>query len=442
LGQSSVLPGLIYDLVVANNVAYVADGSIGLQIIDVSNPANPVHRGGYDTPGDAWGIAVAGSLAYIADWGGGLQIIDVSNPANPVGRGGYGTSGAARDVTLVGNLAFVAAELGGIEIVDVNVPTNPLRRGGFNTPGAAVGVAVTGNLVYVADGDGGFITLQWRSASPTSAWRAEFWNNETLTGASALVRYDAAINFEWGAGSPAAGVNADHFSARWTRRVNISTTGVYQFDVLRDDGARLWIDGLPVFDAWRDGREEHTLNYYLVAGNHELRFEMYEIGGAARAGLSWTRLTEGMLPDSELSVPTAPPTPSAAPSATPALSPTPTPTETSTPSATPTETPTLTATATLTPTATATESPTATPTMTETPTPVITDTPTTAPPPTPTPTDTATPTASPTVAPTPAVTPTETPTLAPFAGRLAFADRMRSTWRPRAEPAGMRGLLH
>jgi hypothetical protein len=39
--------------------------------------------GGYDTSGQAWDVAVSGNYAYVADGTNGLQVIDVSNPANP-----------------------------------------------------------------------------------------------------------------------------------------------------------------------------------------------------------------------------------------------------------------------------------------------------------------------------------------------------------------------
>ena len=82
-------------MAVSGNYAYVADGDAGLQVIDVSNPANPQRVGGYDTSGDAQGVAVSGNYAYVADGGAGLQVIDVSNPANPQRVGGYDTSGSA-----------------------------------------------------------------------------------------------------------------------------------------------------------------------------------------------------------------------------------------------------------------------------------------------------------------------------------------------------------
>jgi hypothetical protein len=64
-----------------------------LQVIDVSDPANPRRVGGYDTPGYALGVAVSGNYAYVADYDAGLQVIDVSDPANPRRVGGYDTPG-------------------------------------------------------------------------------------------------------------------------------------------------------------------------------------------------------------------------------------------------------------------------------------------------------------------------------------------------------------
>jgi hypothetical protein len=78
---------------VSGHYAYVADGGAGLQVIDVSDPANPRRVGGYDTPGYAGGVAVSGHYAYVADGDAGLQVIDVSDPANPRRVGGYDTPG-------------------------------------------------------------------------------------------------------------------------------------------------------------------------------------------------------------------------------------------------------------------------------------------------------------------------------------------------------------
>jgi hypothetical protein len=76
----------------------------------VSNPAAPVRLGGYNTPGYAEGVAVVGNLVFVADGSRGLQVIDVSNPAAPVPVGvreGDG-SGYVLDVKVLGHLVYLA----------------------------------------------------------------------------------------------------------------------------------------------------------------------------------------------------------------------------------------------------------------------------------------------------------------------------------------------
>jgi hypothetical protein len=107
---------------VSGNYAYVADDTAGLQVIDVSNPANPQWVGGYDTSGNAFGVAVSGNYAYVADGQVGFQVIDVSNPANPQRVGGYATSGGAMDVAVSGNYVYVAAASWGLMILGPRTP--------------------------------------------------------------------------------------------------------------------------------------------------------------------------------------------------------------------------------------------------------------------------------------------------------------------------------
>ena len=123
---------------------------------------------------------------------------------------------------------------------------------------------------------------------PPNSWRAEYFNNETLSGSPAVVKYYTTtyLDFEWADGRPEPGVNADHFSARFRRTVNFSA-GRYKFTVFRDDGARLYVDGTRILDEWRWGRAEHSVEHNISAGNHEIVLEVYEIDGWAAAKLSW-----------------------------------------------------------------------------------------------------------------------------------------------------------
>jgi len=54
-------------------------------IIDISNYQNPVLLDSYNTPSHAYySVFVSNNIAYVADGESGLQVIDVSNPTAPV----------------------------------------------------------------------------------------------------------------------------------------------------------------------------------------------------------------------------------------------------------------------------------------------------------------------------------------------------------------------
>lgn len=129
----------------------------------------------------------------------------------------------------------------------------------------------------------------WEPAPVTIRnWRGEYFNNKTLSGIPALVRDDTQINFNWGEGSPAPGlVGADQFSVRWTRMLDLSA-GSYHFTLTVDDGARLWVNGHLLIDAWWD-QPPHTYtgDIYVPGGATSIKLEYYENGGGAVAQLSW-----------------------------------------------------------------------------------------------------------------------------------------------------------
>jgi hypothetical protein len=61
IGQTGVLPGIVYGVAVSRTTAYVATGRSGLRIINLSDPAQPTETGFNDTPGYAFGVAVSAS---------------------------------------------------------------------------------------------------------------------------------------------------------------------------------------------------------------------------------------------------------------------------------------------------------------------------------------------------------------------------------------------
>jgi hypothetical protein len=128
--------GWTFCLAVADHYAYVADGYIhnsgargdGLVIFDITNPTDLRRVSAYHTSGSANGVAVSGNYAYVTDgyvdsflgddYSVGLVILDISNPANPQRVGGYRTSTSAYGVAVVGNHAYVAAGQDGLLILE------------------------------------------------------------------------------------------------------------------------------------------------------------------------------------------------------------------------------------------------------------------------------------------------------------------------------------
>lgn len=124
-------------------------------------------------------------------------------------------------------------------------------------------------------------------------WWADYFATPDLSGAPVLSRYDAAINFNWGHGSPAAGLPTDNFSVRWIRDVWFAG-GTFRFTVVSDDGVRLWVGDQLVVDEWRDrGPVPITVDHYIPVGTYRVRVEYYERGGGALINVGWSRVVGG-----------------------------------------------------------------------------------------------------------------------------------------------------
>jgi hypothetical protein len=122
---------------------------------------------------------------------------------------------------------------------------------------------------------------------PTTDWRGEYFNNVNLSGVPAVIRTDAAINFDWVYGAPVTGLQADNFSVRWTGSPYLSA-GTYRFSVTTDDGVRLWVNNQLVIDRWVDrAATTNTADVTLPGGAVPIRMEYYDHSLKAQASLSW-----------------------------------------------------------------------------------------------------------------------------------------------------------
>lgn len=75
----------------------------------MTSPENPWLAGSLNT-GPSFGVAVSGGHAFVAAGSSGLVIVDISDPENPAVVGSVITQGGANRVAIAGNYAYVAEE--------------------------------------------------------------------------------------------------------------------------------------------------------------------------------------------------------------------------------------------------------------------------------------------------------------------------------------------
>lgn len=147
-----------------SNCAYIINRMEGIQIFDISRINNPVHLGGFKTPGSVGDMAINGHYAYLADghtkedtvqFSGGFYIVDIDEPANIKLSGRYDIGAHVQGICLSENYCFLAAGDSGIYIMDVKRPDKPKVAGRVMTPNYAFNVRVYGDIMYAIQGGEG-----------------------------------------------------------------------------------------------------------------------------------------------------------------------------------------------------------------------------------------------------------------------------------------------
>jgi hypothetical protein len=156
--------------------------------------------------------------------------------------------------------------------------------------------AITGSdLALLSSTSSGAVTVVSCASDASFDWKADFYSgaafNSYVFSKSTPKPAGPSSWSDWGSASPYPGcVPSDQFSIRWTKTLYFAG-GTYRFLVGSDDGARLYVDGAKVLDAWIDRTyTESTVDVTLAAGNHTIVMEYYEDAGSAVARLDWWAL--------------------------------------------------------------------------------------------------------------------------------------------------------
>ncbi len=144
-------PGYAQDVIIKDDLLYIAQGEGGLLIVGVNDPENPqtVSVTTEEVRGYSTKIAIKDSAVYLAAGTFGITAIDVANPSEPFVTVSNLNMKPARNILIWGNYMFTATSEQGVSIAEISYPVQPDMRGGINTTGYAYGLASTADSSYL-----------------------------------------------------------------------------------------------------------------------------------------------------------------------------------------------------------------------------------------------------------------------------------------------------
>jgi len=139
---------------------YIADGYEGFHIFSLEGEVpSPVSL--FDTPGWNCDCFIMKDIAYLADGSKGIRIVDISNRAIPNELGAVHLNALTREIHAVPGTVFAAAHTAGVMAIDVTDPANPFIAAQYPTVDDARGVFADDRFVYLASGSGGVYIFRY-----------------------------------------------------------------------------------------------------------------------------------------------------------------------------------------------------------------------------------------------------------------------------------------
>lgn len=170
------LPAAGENVIVRDDLAYVAGCQAGLQILNIRDPSKPVRVGENRLPKqDIDAIGLSGNVAYLYDHADGtLRLVDVTDPANTkhLSLFEFGRPFIQGEMDLCRGYAYCVAGEFGVVVVDVRDSKSPKLAAVIDTPGYASDVIVSEDLAFIADGEAGVRVVDVRDpAKPIEVGR-------------------------------------------------------------------------------------------------------------------------------------------------------------------------------------------------------------------------------------------------------------------------------
>ena len=152
------IPGYANNVEVEGEFAYVASGNAGLQVVSLGAArTNPTVIGALDTSGTSVDLRFHSNALVMADGSAGIQLIDINDPGAPQLISTADTDGFAQDIAIQNDLVLVADGSAGLQIIDISDVNQPQAVGQVNGIGTAKGVDVNNTTAVVGTSNGVYI---------------------------------------------------------------------------------------------------------------------------------------------------------------------------------------------------------------------------------------------------------------------------------------------
>ncbi|TSD06899.1 MAG: hypothetical protein Greene07144_1081, partial [Parcubacteria group bacterium Greene0714_4] len=154
-GESIVGSADLQDIVVENGFAFLADGSTGLRIVDISNIASPRHVKDFDLGGRAFNIYKWGSKLYIAVEQKYFNLANVRDPGNPQHTYSEPFTASYKYTSLVLDAKNAYFNGGGVRVYDIANIQSPQKI--KMAPAEIDSIQIQGNYLYSTIGEIGLL---------------------------------------------------------------------------------------------------------------------------------------------------------------------------------------------------------------------------------------------------------------------------------------------
>jgi hypothetical protein len=147
-----------------------------MDILDISSPANPQVVGSFKAPVPGYNttssVAVRNGYAYLAEYHNGVRVVDVTNPAQPTEVTSLmGIN--ANDIKILGNYAYVSVRYQGFSIIDISNPQH---------------ISVVGKAKDAAYYNEGIYPIPGYTFLAMESYGFGVYNTKTVTAPSSLVK--------------------------------------------------------------------------------------------------------------------------------------------------------------------------------------------------------------------------------------------------------------